>query len=150
VDALRTLKVPFKIWIIEKYIDDNNKIIYSIPDFNEAMGGSIETTMDTPDSQTRQGSLMTRVVHAGILNDGDLVYMDYGPKGKPKTHFKGTIRENGIELDGKIYSPSIAALKCIQTVSNSRNSANGWVVWKTADGLLINEAYTKLIEMEGK
>ena len=93
---------------------------------------------------------MNRVVRAGILTDGDPVYMDYGPKGKTKTHFEGTIRENGIELDGKVYSPSVAALKCIQIVSSGRKSANGWVVWKTSNGSLIDEAFKKLVEMERK
>jgi hypothetical protein len=149
-DYLGTLKIDFKIWVIEKYIDEQNKIIYSIPAFNEARGGSGETKVDTPDSQARQGSLMNRVVRAGILRDGDSVYMDYGPKGKAKKHFQGIIRENGIEVDGKVYSPSIAALRCIQTVSSSRNSANGWVVWKTEDGALIDEAFKKLVAMEEK
>jgi hypothetical protein len=149
-DYLGTLKVEFKLWTIEKYINDKGEIVYSVPDFTEAKGGPAGTESDSPDAQPRQGNLINRVVQAGILNVGDSVYMDYGPKGKPKTHFTGTIRDSGVELDGKVYSPSIAALRCIQSVSLSRTSSNGWVTWKTKDGALINDAYKKLLESEQK
>jgi Restriction Enzyme Adenine Methylase Associated len=147
-DYLGTLKVEFKLWTIEKYINDKGEIVYSVPDFTEAKGGPGGTETDSPDAQPRQGNLINRVVQAGILNVGDSVYMDYGPKGKQKTHFTGIIRDSGIELDGKVYSPSIAALRCIQSVSPSRTSSNGWVTWKTKDGALINDAYKKLLESE--
>jgi hypothetical protein len=147
-DYLRTLKIDFRIWIIEKFIDEKNEIIYSIPDFNQARSGPATQIVNAPNNEANQGSLMSRVVRAGILKDGEPVHMDYGPKGKPKKHFEGFIRENGIEIDGKVYSPSIAALRCIQTVSSTRNSSNGWVVWKTMDGSIIDNAYKRLMEME--
>lgn len=149
-DYLGTLKVEFKLWTIEKYINDKGEIVYSVPDFTEAKGGPGGNETDSPDLQPRQGNLINRVVQAGILNVGDPVYMDYGPKGKQKTHFTGIIRDSGIELDGKVYSASIAALRCIQSVSPSRTSSNGWVTWKTKDGALINDAYKKLLESEQK
>jgi hypothetical protein len=93
---------------------------------------------------------MSRVVRAGILKVDEPVYMDYGPKGKPKTHFVGRVKEDGIEVDGIVYSPSIAALRCIQKVSSTRNRANGWVTWKTQDGSIIDEAFKKLAEIENK
>jgi len=145
-DYLGTLKVEFKLWTIEKYINDKGEIIYSVPDFTEAKGGPGGTETDSPDAQPRQGNLISSVIQAGILYVGDSVYMDYGPKGKQKTHFTGIIRDSGIELDGKVYSPSIAALRCIQSVSPSRTSSNGWVTWKTRDGALINDAYKKLFK----
>jgi hypothetical protein len=74
--------------------------------------------------------------------------MGYGQKGQPKTDFEARIREDGMEIDGKVYSPSVAALRCIQTVSKARTSANGWVTWKTEDGLLIDEVFKKLTEKE--
>jgi hypothetical protein len=149
-DYLGTLRVEFKLWTIEKYINDKGDIIYSVPDVTEARGGPGPGKPESPDAQPKQGNLISRVVLAGILKVGDPVYMDYGPKGKPKTHFTGTIRENGIELDGKVYSPSIAALRCIQAVSPSRTSSNGWVTWKTKDGSLINDAFKRLMDIEAK
>lgn len=140
-----TLKIEFKIWTVEKYISSSNDVIYSIPEFNQARGSSTGVSAASPDTQPRQGSLMRRVVDGGFLKEGAIVHMDYGPKGKPKKHFQGHIRPDGIELDDKVYSPSIAALRCIQTVSPSRTSANGWTKWKTADGTLIDDAYKKYL-----
>jgi len=50
--------------------------------------------------------------------------MDCGPKGKPKKRFVGMIKEDGIEIGGKVYLPSIAALHSIQTISPSGKLPN--------------------------
>jgi hypothetical protein len=62
------------------------------------------------------------------------VHFDYGPKGKSKTHFEGKICSDGIEVDGIVSSASVSALRCIQQISPSRTTTNGWVTWKTANG----------------
>jgi hypothetical protein len=139
----KTLKNEVRIWIIEKYINDKNEIMYSIPDADQkGVGPSIDPA-GGDNVEANKGSLMSRVVKAGILKVNDPVYIDYGPKGKAKTHFEGRIAEDGIEFEGKVYSPSIAALRCIQKISKDRTSSNGWVMWKTSDGLIIDEAFKK-------
>ena len=145
-----TLKNDVRIWIVEKFINDENEVIYSIPDMDRESEYRPVEKVDKPERVARQGSLMSRVVRAGFLKVDEPVYLDYGPKGKPKTHFEGKIKEDGIELDGKVYSPSIAALRCIQKISIQRTSSNGWVMWKTKDGAIIDEAFKKLAESENK
>ncbi len=58
-----------------------------------------------------------------------------------KKRFDGILRINGIEVDGVVSSPSIASLRCIQVITPTRTTSNGWRVWKTEDGKLINDAW---------
>jgi hypothetical protein len=55
--------------------------------------------------------------------EGESVFLAYGPRGKPKQTFEGTIKKEGIEVDGNLYSPSYAAVNWFKqagcgTVSN--------------------------------
>ena len=68
------------------------------------------------------------------------IHMDYSQKEKPKTRFEGTVRIDGIEVDDTVSSPSTSSLRCIQQVNPERTSSNGWVSWKTEDGLFLDEA----------
>ena len=92
-----------------------------------------------PLSGASSGSLLSSVLAAGLLAEGDRLWFKYGPKGQPKTLFEGIVRKDGIEVDGQVYSPSIAAIRCINKVNSSRTTANGWTTWKTPNGRLIVE-----------
>jgi hypothetical protein len=48
------------------------------------------------------------------------IFLEYGPRGKPKQTFEGTIKKEGIGVDGKVYSPSYAAVYCIQKAGSPR------------------------------
>lgn len=146
----QTLKNVVRIWIVEKYINEKNEVIFSIPDVGQDGQAASVDSEDEDAIEANKGSLMSKVVKAGVLKVDETVFLDYGPKGKQKTHFEGRIKEDGIELDGKVYSPSIAALRCIQTISKNRKSSNGWVMWKTTDGQLIDEAFKKWKALEQK
>ena len=63
-----------------------------------------------------------------------------------KRTFEGTVRQNGIEVDGRVFSPSLAAVYCIQKAGSPRKTANGWTMWKTEDGVLLDTLYRKLKE----
>jgi hypothetical protein len=54
------------------------------------------------------------------------------------------VRKEGIEVEGKVYSPSYAAVRCIQQAGSSRTTANGWIMWKTQDGEYLTDLYEKL------
>ena len=87
------------------------------------------------------GKALRRVMTAGLLSPGQQLSMEYGPKGKPKQTFYATVREDGLEIDGKVYSPSYAATYCMRKIGSSRKTANGWVHWRTEDGKFINELF---------
>lgn len=141
----KSLRVPVKIWLVEKYSDLQGNILYHIPDIEERLSGE-ENGLSYTEEELRSGNLLEKVVKAGFLREGQRVYMEYGKKGQPKTHFDGIIRVDGIEVDGTVSSPSISSLRCIQSVNPERTTSNGWVTWKTEDGKLIDEAYQKFKE----
>jgi hypothetical protein len=146
-----TLRNEIRIWTVEKYINDNNDVIYSIPDIESEDDLSQEgNNQEKGSGPKKTADLLKKLIAKGLLQVDQQVYFDYGPKGKSKTHFEGKIKLDGIEIDEKVYSPSIAALKCIQTISKYRKSANGWKVWKTLDGALLNETYKKFREEDNK
>jgi len=136
-DWTKTLKVEVIVWLVEKYVDINGNILFSIPE------KEVETETDSGDEKTT-GDILSQVINKGLLTVGQELYFEYGPKGKIKTKFIGIVRKNGIEVDGEISSVSVSSLRCIQKISPSRTTSNGWVVWKTKDGKLINELYKKL------
>lgn len=142
-DWTKTLKVEVIVWLIEKYVDINGNVLFSIPD------KEIETEMDSNEDKIKiPGDLFSQIINNGFLKIGQELYFEYGPKGKPKTKFTGIVQKNGIEVDGEISSVSVSSLRCIQKVSPTRTTSNGWVVWRTKDGKFINELYKKLIELK--
>jgi hypothetical protein len=142
-DWSKTLKVEVIVWLVEKYVDINGNVLFSIPEKEI----DIETETDSNDDNEKiTGNFLSQVINKGLLTIGQELYFEYGPKGKPKTKFIGIVRKNGIEVDGEISSVSVSSLRCIQKISPSRTTSNGWVVWKTKDGKLINELYKKLTD----
>ena len=136
-------KFNVQIQHIEKYMNSNGEVLYDFPDLELMQEKESLKTMS-------KSNALYDIVKAGLLNVGDKVYLDYGPKGKAKTHFEGKIRSDGIEVDGVVSSASISALRCIQKITPSRNSENGWKVWKTADGMLLEEKWSALLKMKGE
>ena len=133
------LKADVRIQHIEKYMNSAGEILYDFPD--------LELKQESESLQaTSKSNALYEIVKAGLLNVGDVVHFDYGPKGKPKTHFEGKICSDGIEVDGIISSASVSALRCIQQISPSRTTTNGWVTWKTADGKFLEEKWNALLK----
>jgi hypothetical protein len=88
------------------------------------------------------------VIQSGLIKEGQDVYLDYGPRGKPKKRWKGILRKDGVEVDGKIMSLSAAAVYCIQQAGSHRETANGWIMWKTEDGTYLNDFYNKVFSSQ--
>jgi hypothetical protein len=140
----QTLKNNVKIWVIEKYVPvkGSGSVLYSIPDENlptiatSPGQGSGFPTVTTTGSQPFQ-----ELLNAFPAIVGQEVLLEYGPRGKPKQTFQGTIKKEGIEVDGKTYSPSYAAVYCIQKAGSPRKTANGWLMWKTKEGKYLNDLY---------
>lgn len=144
-DWAKSLRVAVEIRLIEKYSDLKGSVLYNIPDIEIAQCEQI--------AESGTGNILERVVMAGYFTEGQRVYFEYRPKGQAKKRFEGTVRRNGIEVDGTISSPSISSLRCIQTITPTRTTSNGWTVWKTEDGKIINNAwlgYKESIETESR
>jgi len=147
---VKTLMFPVKIWLIEKYQSlDGQSVFYSIPDENiptltmqSTIGAPLSTLMN------RLSQPYQEVMQAGLIGEGQTVLLDYGPRGKPKKQWKGTLRKDGVEVDGKIMSLSAAAVYCIQKSGSQRGTANGWIMWKTEDGKYLNDFYNKVFSSQ--
>lgn len=136
-------KVDVQIQHIEKYMNGKGEELYDFPD--------LELTQEKESLKTmNKSNALYEIVKAGLLNVGDIVHFDYGPKGKSKTHFEGKICSDGIEVDGVVSSASISALRCIQQISTSRTTTNGWLTWKTADGKFLEEKWNALLKLNGE
>jgi hypothetical protein len=143
---VKTLKFPVKIWLIEKYQSPDGKtVFYSIPDENvptlttqTAKGEEISTLFN------RLSQPYQDVLQSGLIKEGQTVFLDYGPRGKLKNQWKGILRKDGVEIDGKIMSLSSAAVYCIQQAGSPRLTANGWNMWKIEDGTYLSEFYNKV------
>jgi hypothetical protein len=142
-DWTKPLQVEVIVWLIEKYVDINGNVLFSIPD------KEIETEEIGNNSNVNiTGDLLSQVIENGFMTIGQELYFEYGPKGTKKTKFTGIVQKNGIEVDGEISSVSVSSLRCIQKINPTRITNNGWVTWKTKDGKLINELYKKLLEIK--
>jgi len=147
-----TLRNRAKIWVIEKYVsvDDSQRVLYSIPDENMPTISTHSTTTGSVSTVTRSSSPWQDLWHSGALHDGMPLTMVYGPRGHEKETFRGLVRENGIEVDGGVFSPSYAAVRCIQKAGSDRRTANGWIVWRTETGELINDLYERVMAEDGQ
>ncbi len=142
----RTLKFNVKIWVIEKYHSaDGKTVLYSVPDENvPTIATGTTGGQSTSTTVARWSQPYRDVMEAGLISEGQKVLLDYGPRGKPKQTFEGVLRKDGVELDGQVMSLSAAAVYCIQKAGSPRETANGWIMWKTEDGTYLNEFYNKV------
>ncbi|MCG3139883.1 MAG: hypothetical protein HDKAJFGB_00803 [Anaerolineae bacterium] len=137
----RTLRTTVKIWEIEKYIsaNDPSRILYSLPEENlptvetKPVGGTMLSTITATSAPSFQD-----LVKAGLLADGKSLSIEYKPRGGQKQTFTGIVRSDGIEVDGKVYSPSYASLYSLRKANKNIKSSNGWQTWRTEDGTLIS------------
>jgi hypothetical protein len=140
-----TLKHEVRVWLIKKYESSNTKqILYSIPD-EEVGGTTITSKEDTlPGATKAGGSIFRDLLKAGKVHVADKLDMEYGPRGQEKKQFTGIVRDDGLEVDGKVYSLSYAAVLCMQKAGSKRKTANGWIMWRDKNGKLMDELYTQL------
>src|SRR6185437_9698806 len=123
--------------------EDNGEVLYLLP---EDATPTIDTTKAGPAASRHGtgGETLSRVLKAGLLTVGNVLHLEYGPRGSKKERFEATVRADGLEVDGRVFSPSYAAVHCMKRAGSERRTANGWVMWKTADGILINDLAERL------
>lgn len=138
-----TLKNEVLIWEIEKYLQpETNKILYSLPkEPSRATGQSPADMSQTSETTSGGGTLFRQLLEAGILVPGQRLLMKYGPRGQPRKDYEATVAEDGLDIDGRVYSPSYAAVACMKKAGSDRRTANGWLRWRTEDGRLLNDIW---------
>jgi hypothetical protein len=141
-----------KIWIIEKYVSlrEPGRVFYSIPDENVPTITTTPSESGLADTVRSSASQLWRdLLDAQPALVGQPVFLEYGPRGGERRTFQGVIRLDGIEVGGAVYSPSGAAMVCIKQAGSQRQTANGWVMWKTAAGELLDDLYTRVRRSDG-
>jgi hypothetical protein len=152
VQWIETLRHDVKVWIVKKYVStkDSSKVVYSIPDENlpslqtsPAPGGSGLQSIRSIGSQPLRELLNAKpdLVNTPLI-------LEYGPRGLNKQTFHGVLKNEGVEVDGVVRSPSYAAVYCIKKAGGQRETANGWIMWKTLDGEYLNDLYQKFVNVE--
>jgi hypothetical protein len=146
-DWIQTLRNQTRVWVIEKFVStaDPNRILYSLPDENlptiETAGtsGAGGQAVTTRSSQPYQ-----ELISSKLLVPGQQLYMEYGPRGAARQKYIAIAREEGLEVDGQVYSVSYAAVHCMNKAGSPRRTANGWVRWRTMTGELLDDLYQKI------
>jgi hypothetical protein len=108
-DWLVTLRNSAKVWVLGKYVSasDPKHVLYSLPD--EALPTmATVSTQDGSKITVSRSQLYQKLLSSGLMPEGTVLTMDYGPRGKPRRTFRGIVRKNGIEVEGRMYSsPSV-------------------------------------------
>jgi hypothetical protein len=147
---VQTLRNPVKIWLIEKFISVANpaRVLYSIPDENLPTL-STEPASDMGGSPVRSGGAQIYQELLDLAPEivGSEVTLEYGPRGRERRSFRGIVRADGVEVNGKVHSPSYAAVACMKEAGSTRHTANGWVMWRTAEGETLNELYRRRLAL---
>jgi hypothetical protein len=145
-----TLKVSVKLWIVRKHVEfgQPDRVLYEIPEeFRPAL--DTEEAADDISQQARYDVTISDLIGAHLLTRGQMLLMNWRPRNGEKRCFEGLVRDSGeIEVLGKPFaSPSYAAIYALQSAGSNRTTENGWVKWKTEDGVLLStlrERYLKL------
>lgn len=144
---IETLKNDVKVWLLEKYVsaDGHEDILYSLPDDNLPTLTKVSQKGELKLTPARRPSqVLLDLLSAKPELEGERLHFEYGPRGRPRQRFEGVLRENGVEVDGTVYSLSYGAVYCMRKAGSTRTAANGWIRWKTPDGRTLDEYYQEL------
>lgn len=144
---ISTLKHKSKVWLIEKFVSlsNENEILYSFPDeISPSLSTQTEKGKSLLSVKTRGSQPFQELLDAQLISIDQVLHFKYGPKGEKKTQFEGIVKAKGIEVDGKVFSPSYAAVHCIQKTGSLRKTANGWTIWRTHENKLLDDLYNSI------
>lgn len=144
---VQTLRNVVKIWVIEKYVStlDPGRMLYSLPDENfPTISTSAATRGAVNEIRTSGSQPLQELITAMPGLVGARLKLEYGRRGAERRTFEGVLRSEGVEVDGKVFSPSYAAVLCMKKAGSTRNTANGWAMWRTEEGSYLTDLYDRL------
>ena len=138
-----TLKVEVKLWIVRKLVEFGNadNVIYDIPEEYRPVLDTSPGTDVSPSGLQYYDITIADLLTADLLHVGEKLSMVYKPRGGERRQYDATVTAEGaIEVLGKSFTaPSYAALLGVQDAGSQRDTVNGWIVWKTADGKTLSD-----------
>ncbi len=140
---VKTLRNVVQTWVIRKFqCSTDDSIAYLLP---EEAAPTMETSIkDGAVTVSRPTAIMSALLQAGLLNEGQVLVFKYGPKGQQRTTFEGTAHANGILIGGQTMTPSAAAAHCMKKAGGKGEAANGRDLWKTSDGQSLNDLLERI------
>ncbi len=139
-----TLKADVRLWEIQKFSEFGapSNLIYRLP---EEFAPTFATQADAP-GPVHYGVTLSDLLEAEKLAVGQTLHFKYRPQGGERTFYEGTVTSQGqIAVLGQEYSPSFAALRCMQASGSKRRTVNGWTAWRTSQGKLLSEVRDELL-----
>lgn len=88
---------------------------------------------------------LQELIQNGFLETGQKLIFNYKTEKGAERRFTGRVRPTGIEVSGRIFSVSFAAIHCIQSMGDKK-AINGWNAWETEQGDYLAEIYQRARE----
>lgn len=141
----QTLKYAVEVKHVVCYRNrSDGKVMLQFPGIEDraAVGGDV--TEEVNELYALNGKdLILKLLDTGILKVGQELYMRY-----KKKEFTAIVTDTGqLELpDRTRHSASLAAIKCVQSITKERDSANGLAEWKSRDGKALRDLRRQLFQ----
>jgi hypothetical protein len=137
-----TLRVSVKLWTVRKLVEFGRpeNVMYELPEeFRPELDTQEDPQLETA-GQTRLVVTLSDLVAAEYLKSGDILTMSYKPRNGERKTYQATIQDDGAlhVLDQSFDTPSYAAIFAMEHAGTTRRTVNGWIVWKTAIGELLD------------
>ncbi|MDT5120936.1 MAG: hypothetical protein QOC96_418 [Acidobacteriota bacterium] len=152
MEWIQTLKNKTKVWVLEKYISTSTPdfVLYSLPDDNLPTISTNDLGENFSSAREPWLSPYQELLDAKLISESEVLSFDYSPRGGEKRTFQGIVRNDGIEVDDKTYSPSYAAVYCMQKSGNTRTTESGWKVWKNHSGKNFRDLYQQINKVDNR
>lgn len=151
-DWAETLRNDVKLWIVKKYakFGDSSVIAYDIPEEYKPVVDTSERDINTRSGIQTFDVTLNDIIDSGLLAAGDILNLNYKPRGGEQTCYSGELLEDGsIKVLGQVYSSlSYAALACIQDAGSERKTINGWISWKAKDGTYLSQLRDEFLRIK--
>lgn len=144
-----TLRLKVMLWVVRKYIESGHpeNVVYQVPEeFSSQVVG-------TEDSQgTSRGTYPVTVadlVQSGYLSKEQPLFMSWQPHHGPNHNFEAFVKEGGdIRANGTLFSSPTSAARYVLEAAGIPRSVNGWIKWKTTDGISLADLRNQYLAEE--
>jgi hypothetical protein len=138
------------LWTVEKFVEYGKTpevVVYKFPAEIEPALDTRENEADGADESSGKRKRkridvgIPDLIEKGLLSVGDKLTMTWKPRGgDDQKKFEAKVLATGeLEVDGRPYSVSESANIAKKTAGAEKPSCNGWVLWKTASGVLLSD-----------
>lgn len=149
-DWAKTFKTEVKLWLIRKLVnfDDQSDMIYEIPDEYRPVFDTTRINQNETLKYSIEDIGLIDLIEHNLVDPQETLYFIYKPRNGDQHKFQASVSVEGSTLlvdDQEFTSPSYAAVYCMQSVGSHRKTINGWMAWRTKDGVPLFELREELL-----